>query len=101
MSSVIPVLSVLKNRDEGLPTVPSLETKIPEPSVEDPKVVSENIHSNKSTRKVKFKQKDDVSHKKEAAATHKNKINVYLIFSNTQTIKRVFPTSNSSDLQPR
>ena len=60
------------NSDEGLPAVPSLETKIPEPSVEDPKVVSENINSNKSTRKVKFKQKDDVSHKKEAAATHKN-----------------------------
>ena len=72
MSSVIPVLSVSKNSEEGLPTVPNLETKIPESSVEDPKVVSENIHSNKSTRKVKFKQKDDVSHKKETAATPKN-----------------------------
>ena len=63
MSSVIPVLSVLKHSDEGLPTAPSLETKIPETSVEDPKVVSETIPSFKSKGKVKFKQKDDVYHK--------------------------------------
>ena len=78
MSSVIPVLSVLKHSDEGLPTAPSLETKIPETSVEDPKVVSETIPSFKSKGKVKFKQKDDVYHKDtatEAAATPKNKNN--------------------------
>ena len=72
MSSVIPVLSVLKNSDEGLPTAPSLETKIPETSGEDPKVVSETIPSFKSKGKVKFKQKDDVYHKDTAAATPKN-----------------------------
>ena len=56
MSSVIPVLSVLKHSDEGLPAAPSQETKIPERSVEDPNIVSE-IHSvKKSNRKVKFKQ---------------------------------------------
>ena len=74
MSSVIPVLSVLKHSDdEGLPTAPSLETKIPETSVEDPKVVSETIPSFKSKGKVKFKQKDNVYHKDTAAdATPKN-----------------------------
>ena len=45
MSSVIPVLSVLKNSDEGLPTAQSLQIKIPETSGEDPKVVSETIPS--------------------------------------------------------
>ena len=81
MSSVIPVLSVLKHSDEGLPTAPSLETKIPEPSVEDPKVVSETIPSFKSKGKVKFKQKDDVYHKDTAAAAtpknNKTKITQY------------------------
>ena len=81
MSSVIPVLSVLKHSDEGLPTAPSLETKIPETSVEDPKVVSETIPSFKSKGKVKFKQKDDVYHKDTAAAAtpknNKTKITQY------------------------
>ena len=73
MSSVIPVLSVLKNSDEGLPTAQSLQIKIPETSGEDPKVVSETIPSFKSKGKVKFKQKDDVYHKDTAAAaTPKN-----------------------------
>ena len=73
MSSVIPVLSVAKNSDEGLPAAPSQETKIPERSVEDPNIVSD-IHSvKKSNRKVKFKQKDDDSLKKQAADTPTNK----------------------------
>ena len=65
--------SILKHSDEGLPAAPSQETKIPERSVEDPNIVSE-IHSvKKSNRKVKFKQKDDDSLKKQAADTPTNK----------------------------
>ena len=72
MSSVIPVLSVLKNSDERLPTAQSLQIKIPETSGEDPKVVSETIPSFKSKGKVKFKQKDNVYYKDTTAVTPKN-----------------------------
>ena len=64
MSSVIPVLSVLKNSDDQI--------KIPETSGEDPKVVSETIPSFKSKGKVKFKQKDNVYYKDTTAVTPKN-----------------------------
>ena len=60
MSSVLPVLSVLK--EEGLFPAPNHEEKKPEQKDIDPGVVPSNSSNTKSKPQVKFKEKDDVPH---------------------------------------
>ena len=70
MSSVLPVLSVLK--EERLFPASNHEEKNPEQKGNDPEVVHSNSNSIKTKSKVKFKEKDDGLHS-ETAATPKQK----------------------------
>ena len=70
MSSVLPVLSVLK--EERLFPASNHEEKNPEQKDNDPEVVHRNPNLIKTKSKVKFKEKDDGLHR-ETAATPKQK----------------------------
>ena len=71
MSSVLPVLSVLK--EERLFPASNQDERNPEQKDSDPEVVHSNNSSFKPKPSVKFKEKDDGPHKKAANAHSKSK----------------------------
>ena len=83
MSSVLPVLSVLK--EERLFPASNQDERKPEQKDSDPEVVPSNNSSLKSKPNVKFKEKDDGLHKKAAASAHSKTKQTRLSF--------YFPTS--------